>query len=191
MAVSKLTCQSMFANGFKERYDLEQYFWTRETVARLMHALQFYTDCCCLATPSLAQAMHEKGQDEVLLDVDSRFEYLPKFIYWDIRNPQEVHTEHGKPFKIVVFDPPFFYIPMHQLYNAVLKVCANDTTTKIMIGFLKREEPLLMRTFKSFGLKRTAFKMEYATVKPNKWANYALYSNIDLPGIKRQKYSRR
>ncbi len=177
----------MFADGFTERHDLEQYFWTRRTVSRLLHALQFTDDCCCLVTPSLAQAMHEAGRDEMLLDIDTRFSYLPKFRYWDLRHPEPVDAGDGRPFQVVVFDPPFFYIPMSQLYDAVLEVCNGDTTTKIMVGFLQREEPLLLSTFVDFGLRRTGFQLEYATVKPNKWTNYALYSNVDLPGIKRKK----
>eukprot|EP01034_Spumella_vulgaris_P029174 gene29174-36176_t len=54
-----------------------------------------------------------------------------------------------------------------------------------MIGFLKREERQLLEVFRDFNLKQTNFQLEYATVKPNKWKNYALYSNVDLPGIKR------
>lgn len=131
--------------------------------------------------------MHIEGRDEMLLDIDKRFEYLPKFRYWDILSPQPVDAGDGKPFRIVIFDPPFFYIKMEDLYKAVLEVVKNDTSTKLMVGFLKREEPALLSTFAAFNLKRTGFLLEYATVKDNKWANYCLYSNVDLPGIKRLK----
>lgn len=180
----------MFAEGFEERHDLEQYFWTKDTVARLQKALEFSHDCCCLTSPSLAQAWHDEGRDEVLLDIDRRFAYLPKYVFWDLQKPEAVDAGGGRPFRLIVFDPPFFYIPMEQLYKAVLTVCAMDTSTKIMIGFLKREEPLLLSTFRGFQLRRTSFKLEYATVKPNKWANYALYTNVDLPRIKRMKPGR-
>ncbi len=88
-------------------------------------------------------------------------------------------------FRVVVFDPPFFYIPMEELHRAVLEVCKGDTKTWLLIGFLVREERNLLNTFKEFKLMKTKFVLEYATVKPNKWRNYALYSNVDLPGIKR------
>jgi hypothetical protein len=45
----------------------------------------------------------------------------------------------------------------------------------------------LLEAFGDFGIKETKFPLEYATAKANKWKNYALYSKIDLPGIKRQK----
>lgn len=179
--------RSMFSNGFQERHDLEQCFWTDATVFRLLKALEYSSDCCCLTTPTLAVAFHENGRDEVLLDIDERFDYLPKFRYWDLRNPTELDSDS---FQVIVFDPPFFYIPMEALYKAVLAVCNGNTSTKIMIGFLIREEKELLTWFKEFNLKKTSFRLEYATVKSNKWRNYALYSNVDLPGIKRLKPKR-
>lgn len=175
--------RSMFADGFKERYDLEQYFWTEDTVNRLLQSLEFIENCCCLTTPSLGEGFFRIGREEVVLDIDTRFNYLPKFRYFDIRTPEEQEEE----FRIIILDPPFFYLSMEQIYNAVLTITKNNFNTKILIGFLKREEKILLETFKKFNLKETNFKLEYATARPNKWKNYALYSNIDLPNIKRIK----
>lgn len=61
----------------------------------------------------------------------------------------------------------------------------NDTSTKILLGFLKREEKRLLKAFNPYGLKRTTFRLEYASIKRNKRDNFALYSNVDLPGIRR------
>ena len=57
--------------------------------------------------------------------------------------------------------------------------------TNIIIAFLVRFEYPLLETFKSYGISETKFKLEYAHIKPNKWKNFKLYSNIDLLGIKR------
>ncbi len=175
--------KSMFDDGFTERYDLEQYFWTKDTVNKLIEALKYMPDCCCLTTPSLGHGFYEIGREELVLDIDTRFDYLPKFRYFDILYPTKVDDN----IRIIVMDPPFFYIPMDQIYKAVLKITNGDTNCKLMIGFLIREEKTLIQTFKKFNLKKTSFPLEYATAKPNKWKNYALYSNIDLPGIKRNK----
>ncbi len=187
MALAPIASRSMFADGFTERHDLDQYVWTRRTVSRHLHALQFTHDCCCLVTPSLAQAMPEVDRDEILLDVDTRFNYLPKSRYWDLWHPKLVDAGDGRPFQVVFFDPPFFYIRMSQLYDAVLEVRNGGTMAKIMVGFLRREELLLLSGFADFGLRRTGFQLEYATVIPKKWTNCALYSNVDLPSIKRKK----
>lgn len=174
----------MFETGFKERYDLEQYFWTEDTVQRLIKSLEFMPDCCCLTTPSLGVGFYQQGREEVVLDIDDRFAYLPRFRYFDIRYP--TNTNLTENFRIIVMDPPFFYISMDQLYQAVMTITKDRTDIKLMIGFLKREEKALLEAFKAFNLRETNFPLEYATVRPNKWRNYALYSNIDLPGIKRK-----
>jgi len=178
----------MFQAGFVERHDLEQYFWTQHTVTGLQSALEYMDDICCLTTPSLAHAWHIQGREEVLLDIDERFHYLPRFRQFDILDPK---PDPSETFSIIVIDPPFFYIPMAKIRQAVLTVSKGRTDIPLLIGFLKREEASLMHAFQDFGIQETKFPLEYATVKPNKWQNYALYSNIDLPGIKRLYNKRR
>ena len=134
--------RSMFIDGFKERYDLEQYFWTENTVNRLLQSLKFIDNCCCLTTPSLGEGFFRIGREEVVLDIDTRFDYLPKFRYFDIRTPEEQEEE----FKIIILDPPFFYLSMEQIYKAVLTITKNDFNTKILIEFLRREEKILLET---------------------------------------------
>ncbi|XP_024537165.1 uncharacterized protein LOC112348574 [Selaginella moellendorffii] len=178
----------MFADGFQERHDLEQYFWTEATVKRLTQALEGIKEgeICCLTTPSLAHAFYFQHQrTELLLDVDTRFRYLPGFRYFDLRMPASLGSERDHPMSVIVFDPPFFYIPLEVLFEAVTSITKNRANCKLVLGFLRREEAALLRVFKSFGLKPTKFVLEYATVKPNKWRNYTLYSNVDLPCIKR------
>ena len=172
---------SMFDEDFEERYDVEQYCWTKDTIKRLLKSLEFIENCCCLTTPSLGKGFFNIGRNEVVLDIDTRFNYLPKYRYFDIKNP----IEQKETFEILIVDPPFFYLSMEQIFNAVLTVTKHNFNTKLLIGFLKREEKTLLKTFKKFNIKETNFKLEYTTAKPEKWKNYALYSNIDLPNIKR------
>lgn len=185
--------RSMFCSGFTERRDLEQYFWTDNTIQAIKFALQSTFDAdssLCLCTPTVAHSWWmEDGMGVSLLDLDKRFEYLPKFRYFDLRLPSATDLEpEWNAWRVIVFDPPFFYIPMDVLYKAVMYVSkGNVKQTKLLVGFLKREEQILLQTFKEFNLKRTNFPLEYAHVKSNKWANYAMYSNVDLPGIKRFK----
>ena len=108
---------SMFDEDFEERYDVEQYCWTKNTIERLLKSLEFIENCCCLTTPSLGKGFYNVGRTEVVLDIDTRFSYLPKYRYFDIRNP----TEQKETFEILIVDPPFFYLSMEQIFNAVLK----------------------------------------------------------------------
>ncbi|KAG4068754.1 hypothetical protein HA402_002445 [Bradysia odoriphaga] len=185
--------RSMYgSDGFSERRDLEQYFWTDNTIQGIKLALQSTFDAdnsLCLCTPTIAHTFWMEGVAVSLLDVDKRFEYLPKFQYFDLRFPTDTDLEpECSMWRVIVFDPPFFYIPMDILYKAVMYICkGNVKQTKLLVGFLKREERLLLQTFQEFNLRRTNFCLEYAHVKSNKWVNYAMYSNVDLPGIKRFK----
>jgi hypothetical protein len=58
--------------------NMNNFFWTKETVQKLMDSIEFHNlECCCLTTPSLAHAYHESGEQRTLLDIDDRFKYLP------------------------------------------------------------------------------------------------------------------
>jgi hypothetical protein len=125
--------------------------------------------------------MNEDGREEVLLDIDKRFEYLPKFIFYDVTNPNKLEEK----FKLLVIDPPFFLIPIEKITETVDILTNKNYNTKIIIAFIKRAEQRLRKAFINYKLYPTTFRLEYASIKDNKWKNFCLYSNIDLPGIKR------
>ena len=178
--------KDVFGNNLKEKKsEYEQFFWTRNTVNKLMESLKYTFDRCCLTTPSLAHAWYEVGEHEVLLDIDRRFDYLPKFKYYDVCNPTAITIEGSDKFRIIILDPPYFVVPIEQFRVAVDKITNKDYSTKILLGFLKREEKRLMSAFDDYNLKPTRFPLEYASIKPSKWGNFCLYSNIDLPLVKR------
>ena len=177
--------EDVFGNKLDENHKWEQFFWTKDVVDRLAKALEytFIEKTCCLATPSLAHKWHISDRDEVLLDIDKRFEYLPKFRFYDMTSPDALDSE----FRIIVIDPPFFAIPIEQVREAVDVITNGDFSTKILIAFLKRAEKRLRIAFEPYNLVPTKFELQYASIKSNKWKNFVLYSNIDLPGIKRKK----
>jgi len=173
----------VFSNKLKEKRELEQFFWTSDTVKKLLTACQYITECCCFTTPSLAEGFKNVGRDEKLLDIDERFSYLPRFERFDIKNP---HLPEGSgDFNVIVIDPPFFNVTIKQLFEATNIITNNNYKTNIIIAFLVRYEYPLLETFKPYGISETSASLEYAHIKPNKWRNFKLYSNIDLPGIKR------
>ena len=55
------------------------------------------------------------------------------------------------------------------------------------MSFMTRDEKQVKSAFGMWHLERTMYKLEYATVKPNRWENYGLYANVDIPMIKRLK----
>lgn len=173
----------IFSNKIKERRELEQFFWTSDTVKKFLNSFKYVTECCCFTTPSLAEGFNNIGRDEKLLDIDERFSYLPRFEKFDIKNP---HVPDGVgDFNVIVIDPPFFNTTIQELYEATNLITDNNFKTNIVIGFLVRYEYPLLETFKNYGISETSTPLEYAHIKPNKWRNFKLYSNVDLPGIKR------
>jgi len=174
----------IFDGKILEDHSIEQYFWTSRIVAKILQATQYqFTECCCFTTPSLAEAYHQHNNEQVLLDVDMRFGYLPRFERFDIREP---HTPVGAgSFQILVIDPPFCGITTNELFQATEKITGGNKDTKIIIAYLVRFEHALLKTFQPYGISETSTSLEYAGIKSNKWGNFALYSNVDLPGIKR------
>lgn len=178
---------NVFKNAIEENHSLEQFFWTTETVEKLAKACNYvYTEeTCCLTTPSLAQYWHEQGRDETLLDIDQRFSYLPSFKYFDLRQP-DLDGLEDKTFRLLIIDPPFFLIPIETVAACVDEITGRDYTTKILIAFILRGEQRLRKAFEKYDLKPTKFPLQYSSIKETKWNNFVLYSNIDLPGIKRK-----
>lgn len=181
---SSESTDDIFNGEIEENHDIEQYFWTSKIVQKLLDATQYNFDqCCCFTSPSLAEAYHHTGNEQTLLDIDTCFQYLPRFERFDIKNP---HVPSGAgDFQILVIDPPFFGITTDELFRATELITGGDHTTKIIIAYLIRYEHTLLKSFKKYGISETSAKLEYAGIKPNKWSNFALYSNVDLPGIKR------
>ena len=177
--------EDVFGNKITEQHKWEQFFWTKQVVEKICDALEFIfvEKTCCLTTPSLAHQLHQNGRDEQLLDIDVRFNYLPKFRYYDLMKPTSIKGD----FRLLVIDPPFFLIPIEKVREAVDQITGANFDTKILIAFLKRAEQRLRIAFEPYNLVPTKFPLEYASIKPNKWSNFVLYSNIDLPGIKRMK----
>ena len=90
-------------------------------------------------------------------------------------------------FEYVLFDPPFFYISLEQMSKAIQVLANGNRDIKLLMSFMTRDETKVKAAFKMFDLTKTMYKLEYATVEPNRWENYGLYSNVDLPMIKRLK----
>lgn len=85
--------RSVLPDNFRERHDLEQYFFTKEMIDKYITALtmrfedkqNLESKLCLICAPSLATAFYERHDIAVhCLDIDTRFSNLPKFIYFDL-----------------------------------------------------------------------------------------------------------
>ena len=80
-------------DGFRERRDLEQYFFTKNTIEQLVGSFLMAVDnpkdlekkLCLICAPSLAKAFWEMhGLKITILDIDDRFKDLPGFHFFDL-----------------------------------------------------------------------------------------------------------
>ena len=192
-------------DNFRERRDLEQYFFTKNVISKLITSLtmrystqeELEEKVCLICAPSLSKAFHDQlGYNVACLDIDKRFEDLPGFIYFDLANPKDCQDPRvlKNQFEIIIFDPPFFYLTLDQMAWAIKVVSSYSThfeQMKIGFSFMTRDVNQVKNSFRQFALEKTNLELEYATVKPNRWENYGWYSNTDLPMIKRLKKSKK
>ncbi len=84
---------SIMPDNFRERRDLEQYFFTKNVINELMNSFLMAVDnpedlekkLCLICAPSLAKAFWEThGLKITICDIDKRFEDLPGFKYFDL-----------------------------------------------------------------------------------------------------------
>lgn len=108
------------ADNFIERRDEERFLLTKACVNGIMNAIiEFYPEredleekVCCMCVPSLAKAFWDThGIKITSLEIDERFESLPGHTYFDLLNPKTLERK----FDLVVFDPPFFGVPLEMM----------------------------------------------------------------------------
>ena len=168
---------SVLPDNFRERHDLEQYFFTKDMIDKYITSLMMRFEdkeniekkLCLICAPSLATAFYERHGIVVnCLDIDTRFANLPGFRYFDLQNPIAFLNE----FELILIDPPFFYISLEQMATALSMLCKASSAVggcKLMISFMVKDEARVKQAFHEFQLERTSLELEYATVGPNRW----------------------
>ena len=163
----------------EKKKDFEQYFFTDKILEQITTTFRYINNIVCICAPSVADAFWRFQKKEVYcIDIDDRFNYLPKFIHCDITKDEVKLPENFIP-DLIIIDPPFFGLKMIDLFNFVEKITKQNKKTKIAIGYIIREEKTLLTCFKEYNLQMTKFKMEYRTVDQTKWNNYAMYTNFE------------
>ncbi|MBD3366489.1 hypothetical protein GF360_04100 [candidate division WWE3 bacterium] len=118
----------------ERRASQEQYFFTEDTIERLVPLCEGRTACLC--TPTVAEAAVRKGNEVTLFDIDPRFKELfgeDVFVPYDLyrglhslhqENADSLTPEYEYSFDTVIVDPPFSGVTparLAQNINALLK----------------------------------------------------------------------
>ena len=168
----------------EELHAREQYFFDADTLEALADFVGRFERPCLLCAPMLGRALHERGRDVRVLDVDRRFADLPGFVEWDLYRPRHL----DEAFDLVLCDPPFFNVSLSQLFTAVRLLCRFDLSHRVMISFPLRRSRALLGTFAPFGLAPTGYSPGYLTVQRCAKNDIEFYANFDtgLPPAERR-----
>lgn len=156
-------------------FNLGQFFYTRETAARMADAFDRYERPCCLCTPRLAFEWQTRGRIVRLLDYDRRFETHGGFQAFDLLKPEPP----GEDFDVLIFDPIF--IEASKLARAVKVVLSGSVRADLFMTFPVPRERELFAAFAAFSLQRIDFPLACCNIKPEFSELFALYGSVPMP----------
>lgn len=136
---------------------IEQYWWTPETVDEFVKLVDPYTSVACLGAPSLGLAIPQKA---TILDIDKRLARKKNFVYFDMKHPTHV----GRYFDLIVADPPYS-VSGKELALVVSVMSGPDTKLLIVDNEEGRD---YVSFFKGRMLCRL-FEVRYIDLQPEPW----------------------
>ena len=157
-----------------ELHENEQYFFDEPTLEHLSRFLSRWESPCCICAPLLGQRLREKGVDVRILDIDSRFERVPGFQYFDLQRPEWL----GEVYGVIVCDPPFYNVSLSRLFAALRTLSRNDFAQPLLVSYLRRRSAAVLGTFQPFGLEPTGYLPGYQTVEPVERNEIEFFSNL-------------
>lgn len=137
---------------------MEQYWWTPETVDELVKLVDPYTSVACLGAPSLGLAIPQKA---TILDIDKRLARKKNFVYFDMKHPTHV----GRYFDLIVADPPYSIVSGKELALIVSVMSGPDT--KLLI--VDNEEGRDYVSFFKYRMLCRLFEVRYIDLQPEPW----------------------
>jgi 16S rRNA G966 N2-methylase RsmD len=102
---------NMFLIKHKENEDLNQYWYSKKTIADLADQVdRNATKCAFLSTPSIYFNLQNKEvkSNSKNFDIDENFGKKDKnFVYYDFNKPEDIPEELHHQFDFILIDPPF------------------------------------------------------------------------------------
>jgi hypothetical protein len=164
-----------------ENHQLRQFFFDPPTIKALAEFVNQYENPCCLCTPMVAKALHEKGRAVRVLDIDERFRFLPGFMLYNLYRPAYLQED----FDLVLVDPPFHAVGLGQLFKAIRVLSHFNFEQEILMTHLRRRSWGIEATFDPFRMKPTELSPRYQTARDCNGegrSRVIYYSNFDVEG---------
>ncbi|KAG1690211.1 hypothetical protein DVH05_028285 [Phytophthora capsici] len=175
-----------FWQKFPEKEDLNQYWYSVDTVATLAKEVIVETPGCgsriaFLSTPSVyfeAKALLEDDTSQrecFLFDFDAKFASEgEQFVLFDFNKPQEIPAELIGTFDFVLVDPPFITREVWELYAQSVKLLLRSKDSKILLTTIEENAAMIDELL---GCRSRSFKPSI----PHLVYQYALYTNYESP----------
>jgi hypothetical protein len=158
-----------------ERQEIEQYFFSGETLDDLARLAMRFHNPCCLCTPSLGEELEARGVEDVTtLDLDARFAFLKGFREYDISEPEPLDETFG----VIICDPPFLSVSLERLFQTVELLSHGDHAQSLLINYLADRARVITRVFSPFGLRPTGYYPGYANIQNLGRNRMELYGNL-------------
>eukprot|EP01065_Artemidia_motanka_P029924 TRINITY_DN35980_c0_g1_i1.p1 TRINITY_DN35980_c0_g1~~TRINITY_DN35980_c0_g1_i1.p1 ORF type:complete len:422 (+),score=157.79 TRINITY_DN35980_c0_g1_i1:74-1267(+) len=147
-----------FTTVTKEREELNQYWFSAETVAAFVKEIQAQSKvgAAFVSTPSLYFSLTDEDlrSRSKVLEFDRQWEKDPGFVFYDYRKPEEIPITLFGAFDYIVIDPPFITEEVWEAYTktARLLLCPGG---KLLCTTVAENAPM-MKT--KLGVERVAFR---------------------------------
>lgn len=167
------------ANGFLlktgERGDLNQYWYSAHTIAKIVEELlASTTSAACLSTPSIYFSIPKGSQlrtSSWVFDFDDQWSKDPHFCKYDFNKPEELPQALHGTFDCVVIDPPFITREVWEKYTQAAKILLKPGG-KVVATTVAENDALL---FELLGARPTRFKPSI----PHLVYQYNLFTNFE------------
>ncbi|ETM38519.1 hypothetical protein F442_15621 [Phytophthora nicotianae P10297] len=176
-----------FWQKFPEKEDLNQYWYSVDTVATLAKEAIVETPesgrIAFLSTPSVYFAVQSQQNDDsnqrecFLFDFDSKFASEGEhFVPFDFNKPKEIPTKLVNSFDFVIVDPPFITREVWELYAKAVKLILRSKDSKILLTTIEENATMI---YELLGCRSQTFKPSI----PHLVYQYALFTNYGSPAL--------
>lgn len=125
--------------GISEDHRYEQFFYDEATTQQLYQLVDLYERPLLLCNPSLAVLAERKSKPYLLLDRDTRFDFLSGYRPFSLMEPYLI-TDFD--FDVVFIDPPFANVTPEQVARC-LRLMGADKVPLFVAYNARREDALL------------------------------------------------
>lgn len=123
-----------------EKREYEQFFFSEESLTRLVRVVESFKNPCLLCAPTLGAELEKREKKCRTLDIDTRFSELMSFKYYDISQPISLNENYD----VLLCDPPFKF-DVRQISEAIDALKSEDTT--VIVSWYQSRLDQFLRAF--------------------------------------------